>query len=52
VRVGLLDGRFVDIRKELKEGDQLLVRVISIDGNKIRLSRKAALREQRQKAGS
>jgi polyribonucleotide nucleotidyltransferase len=46
------EHRIQDIRKELKEGDQLLVKVISIDGNKIRLSRKAVLREQRQKAGS
>ena len=46
------ENRIRDIRDELKEGDQLLVKVISIDGNKIRLSRKAVLREQRQKAGS
>jgi polyribonucleotide nucleotidyltransferase len=46
------EHRIQDIRKELKEGDQLLVKVISIDGNKIRLSRKAVLREQRQKVGS
>ena len=45
------EHRIRDIREELKEGDQLLVKVISIDGNKIRLSRKAVLREQRQKAG-
>jgi polyribonucleotide nucleotidyltransferase len=46
------EHRIQDIRKELKEGDQLLVKVISIDGNKIRLSRKAVLRDQRQKAGA
>jgi polyribonucleotide nucleotidyltransferase len=46
------EHRIQDIRKELKEGDQLLVKVISIEGNKIRLSRKAVLREQRQKAGA
>jgi len=45
------EHRIQDIRKELKEGDQLLVKVISIDGNKIRLSRKAVLRDQRHKAG-
>lgn len=45
------EHRIQDIRKELKEGDQLLVKVISIEGNKIRLSRKAVLREQHQKAG-
>ena len=31
------EHRIQDIRKELKEGDQILVKVISIDGNKIRL---------------
>ena len=46
------EHRIQDIRRELKEGDQLLVKVISIDGNKIRLSRKAVLREQRQKAAT
>jgi polyribonucleotide nucleotidyltransferase len=44
------EHRIQDIRRELKEGDQLLVKVISIDGNKVRLSRKAVLRDQRQKA--
>jgi polyribonucleotide nucleotidyltransferase len=48
----IAEHRIQDVRKELKEGDQLLVKVISIDGNKIRLSRKAVLREQRQKVGS
>jgi polyribonucleotide nucleotidyltransferase len=46
------EHRIRDIRDELKEGDQLLVKVISIDGNKIRLSRKAVLRDQRTKAGA
>jgi polyribonucleotide nucleotidyltransferase len=46
------ENRIRDIRDELKEGDQLLVKVISIEGNKIRLSRKAVLRDQRQKAGT
>ncbi len=45
------EHRIREIRDELKEGDQLLVKVISIEGNKIRLSRKAVLREQRAKAG-
>ena len=44
------EHRIQDIRRELKEGDQLLVKVITIDGNKVRLSRKAIIREQRQKA--
>jgi len=46
------EHRIRDIRDELKEGDQLLVKVISIDGNKIRLSRKAVLRDQRLKTGA
>jgi len=45
------DHRIRDIREELKEGDQLLVKVIAIEGNKIRLSRKAVLRDQRAKGG-
>jgi polyribonucleotide nucleotidyltransferase len=43
------EHRIRDVRDELKEGDQLLVKVISVEGNKIRLSRKAVLRDQRQK---
>jgi polyribonucleotide nucleotidyltransferase len=36
-----------DVRDELKEGEQLLVKVINIDPTgKIRLSRKALLQEQ------
>ncbi len=46
------EHRIRDIRDELKEGDQLLVKVISIEGNKVRLSRKAVLRDQRAKAGA
>jgi polyribonucleotide nucleotidyltransferase len=46
------EHRIQDIRRELKEGDQILVKVISIDGNKIRLSRRAVLRDQRQKAAA
>ena len=46
------EHRIRDIRDELKEGDQLLVKVISIEGNKIRLSRKAVLRDQKAKSGT
>jgi polyribonucleotide nucleotidyltransferase len=45
------ENRIRDIRDELKLGDQVLVKVISIEGNKVRLSRKAVLRDQRAKAG-
>ena len=48
----IAEHRIREVRDELKEGDQLLVKVISIDGNKIRLSRKAVLRDQRHKAGA
>jgi polyribonucleotide nucleotidyltransferase len=43
------EHRIRNIRDELKEGDQVLVKVLAIEGNKIRLSRKAILREQREK---
>ena len=43
------ETRIRDVRDELKLGDQVLVKVLSIEGNKIRLSRKALLREQREK---
>ncbi len=43
------EHRIKDIRDELKMGDQLLVKVIAVEGNKVRLSRKAVLREQRAK---
>jgi len=46
------EHRIRDIRDELKEGDQLLVKVIAIEGNKIRLSRKAVLRDQKAKGGA
>ncbi|HXE76344.1 MAG TPA: polyribonucleotide nucleotidyltransferase [Candidatus Xenobia bacterium] len=45
----IAEQRIRNVRDELKEGDQVMVKVISIDGNKIRLSRKAVLREQREK---
>ncbi len=43
------EQRIRAVRDELKEGDQVLVKVLAIEGNKIRLSRKAILREQREK---
>jgi polyribonucleotide nucleotidyltransferase len=43
------EHRIKDIRDELKEGDQILVKVLSMEGNRIRLSRKAILKEQRAK---
>jgi polyribonucleotide nucleotidyltransferase len=43
------EHRIKNIRDELKEGDQVLVKCVAMEGNKIRLSRKALLREQRDK---
>ncbi|MGH9320397.1 MAG: polyribonucleotide nucleotidyltransferase [Vicinamibacteria bacterium] len=41
------DHRVKDVRSELSEGDQILVKVINIDPQgKVKLSRKAVLREQ------
>jgi polyribonucleotide nucleotidyltransferase len=47
----IADQRIRAVRDELKEGDQILVKVLAIEGNKIRLSRKAVLRDQREKQG-
>jgi polyribonucleotide nucleotidyltransferase len=43
------ENRIRNVRDELKEGDQILVKVLALEGNKIKLSRKAVLREQREK---
>ncbi len=43
------ENRIKAVRDELKEGDQILVKVLALDGNKIKLSRKAVLKEQREK---
>jgi len=49
----IAEHRIKDVRDELHEGDQILVKVLAIEGNRIKLSRKAILREQRAKmAGS
>jgi polyribonucleotide nucleotidyltransferase len=45
----IAEQRIRDVRDELKLGDQVLVKVLAIEGNKIRLSRKAILKEQRDK---
>jgi polyribonucleotide nucleotidyltransferase len=43
------EHRIRDVRDELKLGDQVLVKVLSIEGNKVRLSRKALIKEAREK---
>jgi len=46
------ENRVRNVRDELKEGDQILVKVLAMEGNKIKLSRKAVLKEQREKLKS
>ena len=45
----IAENRIREVRDELKEGDQILVKVLALEGNKIKLSRKAVLKEQREK---
>src|SRR5499425_2771802 len=47
----IAEHRVNDVRDELKEGDQVLVKVLAVEGNRIKLSRKAILKEQRAKMG-
>jgi polyribonucleotide nucleotidyltransferase len=46
----IADRRVKDVRDELKEGQQILVKCIGREGNKIKLSRKAVLKEENRKA--
>jgi predicted RNA-binding protein with RPS1 domain len=43
------ESRTKQVRDELNEGDQILVKVLALEGNKIKLSRRAILKEQREK---
>jgi polyribonucleotide nucleotidyltransferase len=45
----IAEQRIRSVRDALKEGDQIMVKVLAIEGNKIRLSRKAVLRDQKPK---
>ena len=47
----IAEHRVKDVKDELRDGDQVLVKVLSIEGNRIKLSRKAVLKEQRAKLG-
>jgi polyribonucleotide nucleotidyltransferase len=47
----IAEHRVKDVKDELHEGDQVLVKVLGIEGNRIKLSRKALLKEQRAKLG-
>ena len=46
----IAEHRVKDVRDELKEGQQILVKCIGKEGNKIKLSRKAILLEEKAKA--
>ncbi len=46
----IADRRIRDVRDELKEGQQIMVKCIGKDGNKIKLSRKAVLRDENRQA--
>ena len=48
----IAEHRVRDVRDELKEGQQILVKCIGKEGNKIKLSRKAVLRDEKQKSGN
>jgi polyribonucleotide nucleotidyltransferase len=43
------ENRIKAVKDELKEGDQIQVKVLALEGNKIKLSRKAVLKELRDK---
>ncbi len=42
----IAERRIEDIREEVRVGDKIMVKVLNIEGNKIRLSRRAVLKEQ------
>jgi polyribonucleotide nucleotidyltransferase len=44
----IADYRVRDVRDELHEGQQIMVKCIGVEGNKIRLSRKAILMEEKK----
>jgi polyribonucleotide nucleotidyltransferase len=46
----IADRRVKDVRDELREGQQIMVKCIGKDGNKIKLSRKAVLHDEQGKA--
>ena len=47
----IAEHRVKEVTDELNEGDQILVKVLAVEGNRIKLSRKAILKEQRAKMG-
>jgi polyribonucleotide nucleotidyltransferase len=47
----IAEHRVKEVKDELSEGDQIMVKVLAIEGNRIKLSRKALIREQKSKLG-
>src|SRR6201746_1893078 len=47
----IAEHRVKEVKDELREGDQILVKVLAVEGTRIKLSRKAVLKEQRAKLG-
>jgi len=45
----IAEHRVKDVKDELREGDQVMVKVLAIEGNRIKLSRKALIKEQKAK---
>jgi polyribonucleotide nucleotidyltransferase len=45
----IAEHRVKDVKDELSEGDQVMVKVLAIEGNRIKLSRKALIKEQKAK---
>jgi polyribonucleotide nucleotidyltransferase len=45
----IAEHRVKEVKDELSEGDQIMVKVLAIEGNRIKLSRKALIREQKAK---
>jgi polyribonucleotide nucleotidyltransferase len=48
----IAEHRVKEVKDELSEGDQVMVKVLSIEGNRIKLSRKALIKELKAKLGT
>jgi len=47
----LAEHRVKEVKDEISEGEEILVKVLEVDGDRVRLSRKAVLREKRLERG-
>jgi polyribonucleotide nucleotidyltransferase len=48
----IAEHRVKEVKDELREGDQVMVKVLAIEGNRIKLSRKALIKELKAKLGT